>query len=262
VWVAIGTRVRDVRLARRWSAATLAQRAGVSLAVVYLIEAGEPTSLEAVVRVATALNLRLDVELTDGRRRPDGPSRSVDPVHSAIGELEVAHLRRLAFGAGVDEPYQHFQFAGRADVVAWDLQSAALLHIENRTRFPDFQEMAGAFNSKRAYLAASIGGRLGIARWSSQTHVIAALWSAEVLHAIRRRPESFRSLCPDPPDAFTGWWTGRPPLRGLYSTLIVVDPLATGRQRQFIGLDQALSARPRHLGYADAAAKLDRAAVA
>jgi hypothetical protein len=83
-----------------------------------------------------------------------------------------------------------------------------------------------------------------------------------VLHAIRRRPESFRSLCPDPPDAFTGWWTGRPPLRGLYSTLIVVDPLATGRQRQFIGLDQALSARPRHLGYADAAAKLDRAAVA
>ncbi len=31
-------------------------------------------------------------------------------------------------------------------------------------------------------------------RWLAESHVIAAVWSAEVLHAIRMRRESFRAL--------------------------------------------------------------------
>ena len=85
-----------------------------------------------------------------------------------MSELEAGHLRRLAFPVGVDEPYQHFQFAGRADVAAWDIGRRALLHLENRTRNPDFQEAAGSYNGKRAYLAASIGGRVGVNRWASR----------------------------------------------------------------------------------------------
>jgi hypothetical protein len=77
-----------------------------------------------------------------------------------------------------------------------------------------------------------------------------------VLHALRLRPESFRSLCPDAHDAFTAWWGGNPPTTGATSALIVLDPLANGRQRLFIGLDEAMSARPRHRGYAEAAASL------
>jgi len=166
----------------------LARRAGVSRAVAYFIESGQPTSLAALIRVANALGLRLDIELSDPRRRLDArPNLSGDPVHSAMGELEARHLRGLRFPVGLDEPYQHYQFAGRADVVAWSANRAALLHIENRTRFPDFQEMAASYNAKRAYLAEAIGERVGITRWSSQTHVIAALWSAEVLHALRMR---------------------------------------------------------------------------
>jgi transcriptional regulator with XRE-family HTH domain len=256
----LGRRLRDARLAKRWTVRELARRAGVSTDVVYLVEAGRQASTEAALRLAHALGQRLDYELTDARRRPGAPANlGADVVHSAMAEMEARHLRSLGISTGIDEPYQHFQFAGRADLIAWDVGKAALLHIENRTRFPDFQDMAGAFNAKRAYLADSLGVRLGIARWSSQTHVIAALWTSEVLHALRLRPESFRSLCPDRADAFVAWWMGQPPTLGLISAMVVLDPLASGRQRTFVGLDEALSIRARHRGYAEAAANLVRA---
>ena len=186
----------------------------------------------------------------------------MDAVHSAMGEFEARHLRGLGSRVGLDEPYQNYQLAGRADIVAWDFDARALLHIENRTRFPDFQEMAGAYNAKRAYLADAIAERTSIARWASQTHVIAALWSSDVLHALRLRTESFRSLCPDQSDTFAHWWAGQPARAGSSSTLIVLDPLATGSERRWIGLDDALSARPRYRGYADAAIQLAGAAPA
>ncbi len=252
--------VREARIARGWSVRELASRAGLSAGFLYMVEAGTSGSEEAAARVATALGRRAELHLTDPRRRgEERRNLAADPIHSAMGELEAGHLRPFGFSVGIDEPYQHYQFAGRADVVAWHLENAALLHIENRTRFPDFQEMAGAFNGKRAYLAASLGERVGVQRWRSQTHVIAALWSSEVLHALRLRQESFRALCPDPTDAgsaFSAWWSGTPPIAGATSLLIVLDPLAQGRQRPFIGLDEALTARPRHRGYAEVAAKL------
>ena len=177
-----------------------------------------------------------------------------------MGEFEAGHLRSAwahrKIGIGIDEPYQHYQYAGRADLTAWDLENAALLHIENRTRFPDFQEMAGAFNSKKAYLGKALAERLGVRRWHSETHVIAALWSSEVLHTLRLRANSFEALCPDPPDAFGTWWSGEVPPAGKSVALILLDPLATGRQRTFIGLADARVAKPRYRGYADAAQAL------
>jgi transcriptional regulator with XRE-family HTH domain len=256
LWVGFGTRIRDARLARRWTVAALADRAGVSLSLVYLVESGEPASTEAALRLAGALGLRLEFALSDPRRRAATPPMGADVVHSAMGEVEAAHLRPLGFGIGIDEPYQHFQFAGRADLVAWDLARRALLHLENRTRFPDLQETAGAYNAKRAYLGAALAARLGIARWASEAHVLVGVWSAEVLHALRLRQASFRALCPDGAAAFEGWWAGRPPATGTSSALVVLDPLAAGRQRRFVDLDAALDARPRHRGYAEIVARL------
>jgi transcriptional regulator with XRE-family HTH domain len=250
LWATIGADLRAVRLERRWTARYAASEAGISVELLYQIERGLPTSAEAIVRVATALGRRINWQLLDPRRRLDRPHRSTDIVHSAMGEFEAAHFRPLGFATGLDEPYQHFQFAGRADFVAWDLERRALLHTENRTRFPDFQEMAGAFNAKKAYLGAALAERLDIRGWRSETHVIAALWSAEVLHALRLRPQSFRTLCPDPADAFAAWWAGKPPTDGKHTTLVMLDPLARGRQRPFVTLDAALNGvRPRHRGY-------------
>lgn len=261
LWVRFGLQVRDARLARRWTVADLARRAGVSAGMIYRVEAGGVASTETATRIATALGRRAGLLLTDPRRRRDARHElGGDPVHSAMGELEARHLRALGVQVGLDEPYQHYQFAGRADLIAWDPATRTLLHIENRTRFPDFQEMAGSFNAKRAYLGDSLAERFGVRGWASQTHVIAGLWSSEVLHAIRLRPESFRSICPDVPDAFASWWAGQPPRTGITSTLVVIDPLATRRQRPWVGLGDALTARPRHRGYADTAFKLASAA--
>ncbi len=165
---ALGDSIRSERRRRRWTMAQLAVRAGVSTSAIQALETGERGSLEIHVRIARALGLELRMELIDPRQRSSGP-RGTDLVHAGMGEVEVAHLRGLGYGVGVDEPYQHFQFAGRADVVAWDLDHRALLHIENRTRFPDIQAAAGALNAKRDHLAASIARRLGLGRFASQT---------------------------------------------------------------------------------------------
>jgi hypothetical protein len=90
--------------------------------------------------------------------------------------------------------------------------------------------------------------------------VIAALWSSEVLHALRLRNQTFRVLCPDAGEAFEAWWRGQPGTVANSTVLIVLDPLAVGRQRQYVGLDAALSVRPRYRDYADAVGRLIGAA--
>jgi len=255
VWAQFGAQVRDARIARHWTAVELARRAGVSRTIVYTIERGGAASLEAAARLSGALSLRLEVALRDPRQRRT-EQQLADSVHSAMGEFESKWLRRYGFGIGIDEPYQHYQFAGRADLIAWHVNDRALLHIENRTRFPDLQETAGSFNAKRAYLGAALADRLGIGKWQSETHVIAGLWSAEVLHVVRLRTESIRSLCPDDPEVVSDWWRGRPLMHGKQSTFVVLDPLAATRSRPFVGLVEALRARPRYRGYADASSAI------
>jgi transcriptional regulator with XRE-family HTH domain len=252
----VGDVIRNERRRRHWTLAELATRSRVAVSTLHGVEAGKGGSLEMVVRIARALALEVRVDIDDPRQRP-GLRQTTDIVHAAMGELEIAHLRGHRLPVGVDEPYQHYQFAGRADVIAWDMERHALLHIENRTRFPDIQAVAGSFNAKRDHLADSIAKRLGLRTFESQTHVIVALWSAEVLHSIRLRPETFRALCPDPPDAFDSWWRGDAPRSGATSSLVLLDLFATGRQRRTLSLDQALGpSRPRVRGYSEAARRL------
>jgi hypothetical protein len=234
-----------------------AAKAGLSVAAVHNVEAGRVASLETYIRLAEALGLRLELLLADPRRRPAAAGRQKDVVHSAMGELGASKMGSYGFPVGIDEPYQHYQFAGRADVVSWDLDRRTLLHLENRTRFDDLQDTAGSWNAKRAYLPGQLAERLRVrGGWRSVTHVMVALWTAEVLHALRLRTASFRALCPDSAEAFIAWWTGDPPSTGTSSALIVLDPLATGRQRLFVDLDDALRAGARHRGYAAVAEAL------
>jgi len=251
----LGTRLNDGCHERTWSVQRLADEAGVSCGLAYLALRGEPVSLDAAMSMITALGLRLDWYLVDPRRKAPKPKQDI--VHSAMGEFEAAHLRRLGFSVALDEPYQHYQFAGRADVVAWSLSARALLHIENRTRFPDLQEAAGSFNAKRAYLGQVLAQRLGIRAWQSEAHVMVALWSSEILHTLRLRSESCRVLCPADGSAFGAWWTGHPPPQSQRTAeLVVLDPLARGRQRTYISLSEALTAKPRYSGYAETAVLL------
>lgn len=71
IWAELGTKVRDARLGRNWTTVELGRRAGVSRTTVYTIERGEQTSLEAVVRVGSALGLRFEANLVDPRTAND-----------------------------------------------------------------------------------------------------------------------------------------------------------------------------------------------
>lgn len=238
----------------------LADRAGVSTSHLQELEAGAPVSLETYARVTTALELWPELLATDARQRQRTSSREQDFVHAAMGELEASRFRAHGFGVALDEPYQHYQFAGRADVIAWSAARRAFLHIENRTAFPNIQEALGSYSAKRSYLAPVLADRLEIEgrRWLSVSHVVIALWSAEVLHTLRLRTESFRAACPDPPETFLQWWAGAAPTAGATtSSLLVFDPSGDlPDRRRFADLEDALRVRPRFRDYADAVDKL------
>lgn len=260
----VGVVVRDSRLARRWTLRELADRADISVAFLHAIEHGNQASLVTYAALAAALDLQPILDFADPRKRGrTGPS--VDPVHAAMG-TSLAH--RLAASGGsvaIDEPYQHYQFAGRADLVAWDPDRSALLHVENRTRFPNIGETFGSYNAKRRYLPAAMAERLQLrGGFSSVTNVIVALWSSEVLREVRRHEASFRAVCPDLPDGFLGWLIGSVPPPGVTSTFVLFDPVDGGRvdKRRFVGLDELKSIRPRFAGYAQAAEALRRSSQA
>jgi transcriptional regulator with XRE-family HTH domain len=258
--VAAGQHIRDERMRRAWSIRELAGRAGISTTHVHRAESGDVVSIEALVRIGVALGLSPSIDFGDKRRRSAAAYETADFVHAAMGEVEVRALARPDRTVGIDEPYQHYQFAGRADVLAWDLEN--LLHIENRTRFPNLQEAAGAYNAKRQYLARALGERLGLGPrgWRSVTHVMACLWSSEILHSLRLRQATFQAMCPDPPDALSAWLRGDVPPEGVTSSLVILDPTVPlgSRKRTIATLGDLPRLEPRHRGYADAAAALRR----
>lgn len=204
----LGRTIHDERRRRRLSLRQAASVARVSLGTAQAVEAGKVCSLETNVRLADALRLKAEFEFVEPRRREPLTRRAADPVHAIMGETEAAHFCSLGLQVGLDEPFQHYQFAGRADLVAWSVECGVLLHVENRTRFPDLQESFGSFNAKRSYLGAELAVRAGIKKWSSETHVIAALWSAEALRAVRAHAVSFASVCPGSVEVFASWWRG------------------------------------------------------
>jgi transcriptional regulator with XRE-family HTH domain len=254
----VGMTIADERRRRNWTLRELATRSDLAVSALHAIEHGRPAGLRTYAAIAMALDLQPRLDLLDPRKRT-ASARAEDPVHAAMGEAIAARLSNHGFDIAIDEPFQHYQFAGRADILAWDRSSRSLLHVENRTRFPNVQGAFGSYNAKRRYLPAVIAERLGLrGGFASVTNVVAGLWSAEVLHTIRMRPASFRAVCPDSASAFEGWWSGSLPAPGqATSALILFDPISPGgtRRRQFIELEEAIgtTVRPRYRGYAHAA---------
>jgi transcriptional regulator with XRE-family HTH domain len=253
----IGMTIADTRRRRNWTLRELAHRSGLSAAGIHAMEHGRPATLRTYAAVALALDLEARIDLIDPRKRANSV-RAEDPVHASMGEALAARLSSHGFEIAIDEPFQHYQFAGRADILAWDSGSRALLHVENRTRFPNVQDAFGSYNTKRRYLPEVIAKRIGLrGGFVSVSHVVAGLWSAEVLHVIRIRPASFRTVCPDGSGSFEAWWSGSPPPPGpATSAFVLFDPIRSNAtmRRPFIALEHAVatSVRPRYRGYAHA----------
>ncbi|MFN8520646.1 MAG: hypothetical protein U0667_14925 [Chloroflexota bacterium] len=265
----LGMLIRTERRAHDLSLARLADAAGVSTTRAQSIEAGSPATLGTYVRLVLALDRRLVVDITDlasadamapadGRPVSDGQravSMDRDIVHAAMGEFEASKLMAFGLRLGIDVPWQHYRFGGRADVIAWDVRRRAMLLIENKGQLPDVQDALGRFNERQAYLGAALWQRLGLAGPPLvETHVLVGLWSAEVIDVVRRHPATFRATFPSPAQPFLAWWSADIPEPGITSTFLLLDPFAGGRAARFVDLREVLGgARPRLPGYAAAA---------
>lgn len=252
----LGDAIRAERRRRHLTLAQLAEAASLSDSAIHAVESGRVASLGTYVKLARALRLKPEFDLVDPRRR--GALKAEDPVHAAMGEAQAAQLRSLGFEVRIDEPFQHYQFAGRGDVVAWSVKGADLLHIENRTAFPNIQEAFGAFNAKREYLGEQLAARAGVMRWRSESHVMAALWSSDVLRTIKCHEASFASLGSQGATILEAWWRGEPPINGKGGGLVIFDPIQSRRSDRRPLADPAdlATARPRCRGYAEALAAL------
>ena len=230
----------------------LAERAGVSRALVYRVERGEPTTLETYARLGTALGLRLEASLGDPRTRGRSP-RAEDPVHAAIVEMLASRYAIQGRTVTADDPFQHYQFAGRADLAVIDPTGPDLLHHEVKSAIPNVGELAGAWNVKRRYLARALADRLAIpGGFRSVTHVLTAAWTADCLRVLRLREATMRSLGPDDSAAFAAWWDGAPPVAaGITAAAVVFDPVERPRAPAWAPLADVRTIRPRHRGCAD-----------
>ncbi len=231
---------------------TLAARAAVSSSTIHKIENGARASIGMYVRVAKALDREFACQLVDPTGRRDAVRDDADIVHAAMGELEVATLRSHGFRTGLDEPWQHYHFAGRADVLGWDTALSALLRIENRTRFPDVQDSIGRFKNEQRYLVTALWRPLGFERLPrTELHVMVGLWSAEVLRVLRQRPETSVPLPTRPSRLRMDGGRGRRGRRGPRSCCSTPSRPAGGDVHTSGG---GASQRPTAFrGYADAA---------
>jgi transcriptional regulator with XRE-family HTH domain len=252
VAASLGAQVSAARKRRRWTTQQLADRAGVSRALVYRVERGDLSTLETYVRFGAVLGLRLAASLDDPRTRAR-PHRAEDPVHAAIVEMLAARHAAPGRLVTADEPFQHYQFAGRADLVVIDPAGPDLLHHEVKTAIPNVGELAGSWNVKRQYLARALAERHAIrSGFRSVTHVLTIAWTADCLRVLRVRAATFRTLGPDDPIGFATWWEGRVPAsRGSVASVILLDPIQRTRAAPWTGIETLASVRPRHSGYAE-----------
>jgi transcriptional regulator with XRE-family HTH domain len=149
-----GQQLRDERLRRGWTLRELATRAGTAITVAHRVEAGDVATLESYARLAAALGMRPQLALTDPRARTGArPHDGADLVHAAMGEVEARALAGPGRTISIDEPYQHYQFAGRADVVAWDdenlLHTSRTAHASRISRRPPAPGMPSAATWRR-----------------------------------------------------------------------------------------------------------------
>lgn len=79
----IGQRIRDHRKARGWSQAELAERSGVSLSTLKLLEREGKGSLQRLAKVAVIL------DLDEGLRQ----LFSDTPAYASLDEVEATHRR-------------------------------------------------------------------------------------------------------------------------------------------------------------------------
>lgn len=155
----LGAAFRAVRIRRRWRQEDAAARAGVSRALISMIERGHVgrTPLDSLRRVATALEIRLDVV---ARWRGGDLDRLVNAHHSALHESVASYFMGMrAWEHAPEVSFSIYGERGVIDVLAFHPASGSLLVIELKTAIVDINDLLGTVDRKRRLATQIAAGR-------------------------------------------------------------------------------------------------------
>ena len=160
----VGAAFRAVRLRRGWRQRDVAARAGVSPALVSLIERGHiaTLSVETLRRIGSELEVRIDLV---ARWRGGELDRLVNSGHSALAEAITKWLRSEGWTVAPEVSFAIYRESGIIDLLAWHAATRTLLVLELKTLIVDVNDLVGV-TDRKTRLAMRIGDDRG---WSAAT---------------------------------------------------------------------------------------------
>ena len=191
--IRIGRLLRMLRIRRSWRQVDVAERAGVSPAVIGRHENGAFQSFRPAERHAAVFGVRIDLRLSG--RGGDLP-RLVDEEHASIGEVLAAWCRAHGFVVEVETSFSQWGERGRFDLIAWNAATGTLLVIEVKTELADLQDLFGTLDAKER-IASTIAQRRG---WQATRRVTLLVVANTSLN---------RRVVARHPALFAGWRVSR-----------------------------------------------------
>ena len=157
----LGGVVRGLRHRRGWRQADLAKKAGVSAALIGLLERGhaESLSVRCVRGISTALDLRLG---WDAGYRGAELGRLRDADHARLAEWLTRRMEAHGWTVSAEVSFNHYGDRGRIDLLAYHAMTGTLLVVEIKTVIADVQDLLGGLHVKQRValgVARSLGWR-------------------------------------------------------------------------------------------------------
>jgi transcriptional regulator with XRE-family HTH domain len=155
----VGALFRAVRIRRGWRQEDVAHVAGLSRALVSVIERGhlDRAALGTLRSVARALDIRIDVL---PRWRGGEAERLLNAGHSAMHEQLARVFEQLpAWCSAPEVSFSIYGERGVIDIVAWHAGERALLVIELKTALVDVQDLIGSMDRKKRLAAQVVRDR-------------------------------------------------------------------------------------------------------
>jgi len=199
----VGAAFRAVRIARGWRQADVAARAGVSRALVSLMEREhlDRVALHVVRRVAKVLDIRLDVV---ARWRAGDLDRLLNAGHAALHEELARYIGGLPDWLQAPEvSFSIYGERGVIDILAFHPPTGSLLVIELKTELADLEHVLTAMD-RRVRLAATVARQRGWEPKSVSCWVVIAEGDSN-RRRVRAHAATLRSAFPENGHQMRAW---------------------------------------------------------
>lgn len=200
--VRFGLSVRALRRRRGLTQEHLAQRSGVSRAVIWRIERGsaDRVAVHTLVAVAATLGARVDLRLL---WQGEGLDRLLDARHAHLVEVVLDLLASNGWEVAAEVSFNVRGDRGAIDALAYHPATGAVLVIEVKSVVPDIQAMLHGLDRK-GRLAREIAGDRG---WDvrSITKVLVLPDDRTARRRLAAHPTTIRASLPARTAALKAW---------------------------------------------------------